>query len=132
MGGPYTEPFSSLNFLVSWDGDCFGKLPGAPWTAAELARDAPGLELGAGAFAWPGSRPDGWRGIERHVHARCWLSYTRQVCRGESEFSRPRAGSAATGTRRPRGRRPLSRREHQGKGRLPHHLMWRYAPAGGR
>lgn len=30
------------------------------------------------------------------------------------------------------GRRPLSRREYQGKGRLPHRLKWRYAPAGGR
>jgi hypothetical protein len=32
------------------DVDGFGELSGAPAAAAELAQDAPGLELGIGAF----------------------------------------------------------------------------------
>ena len=31
--------------------DGFGQLPGAPGAAVELAKDAPGFELGVGAFA---------------------------------------------------------------------------------
>jgi hypothetical protein len=31
--------------------DGFGELADATWAAAELAEDAPGLELGVGAFA---------------------------------------------------------------------------------
>jgi hypothetical protein len=31
--------------------DDLGELPGAPWAAAELAEDAPGLELGVRALA---------------------------------------------------------------------------------
>jgi NhaP-type Na+/H+ or K+/H+ antiporter len=47
----HTEPFSSSVLAGLKDVDGLGQLPGAPGAAAELAQDAPGLELGVGAFA---------------------------------------------------------------------------------
>ena len=47
---PDSEPFSSSDFAGLKDVDGFGELPGAPGAAAEFAQDAPGLELGVGAF----------------------------------------------------------------------------------
>jgi hypothetical protein len=46
-----SEGFSSFHFAGLKEVDGLGKLPGAPGTAAELAQDAPGLELGIGTFA---------------------------------------------------------------------------------
>jgi hypothetical protein len=34
------------------DVDGLGELPGFPGAAAEFAQDAPGFELGVGAFTW--------------------------------------------------------------------------------
>jgi hypothetical protein len=42
---------SSLHPAGLKDVDGLGELPGAPGAAAEFAQDAPGLRLGAGAFA---------------------------------------------------------------------------------
>jgi hypothetical protein len=53
---------SSCDFAGLKNVDGFGELPGAPRAAAEFAQDAPGLELGVGAFtgtAQPGMRPVG-------------------------------------------------------------------------
>jgi hypothetical protein len=47
-GQRVTEPFSSSDLAVLKDMDGFGQLLGAPGTAAELAQDAPRLELGIG------------------------------------------------------------------------------------
>ena len=47
----FTEPFSSSDFAGLKNVDGLGQLPGAPGTAAELAQDAPGFELGIGALA---------------------------------------------------------------------------------
>ena len=44
------EPFSSLDLAGLKDVDGLGQLPGAPGAAAEFTQDAPGLELGVGAF----------------------------------------------------------------------------------
>ena len=47
-----SEPFSSCVCLANLQNvDGLGELPGAPGAAAELAEDAPGLELGVRAFA---------------------------------------------------------------------------------
>ena len=46
----YTEPFSSLDLAGLKDVDGLGQLPGLPGAAAEFTQDAPGLELGVGAF----------------------------------------------------------------------------------
>jgi hypothetical protein len=46
-----TESFSSSDLAGLKDVDGFGQLPGLPGAAAEFAQDAPGLELGVGAFA---------------------------------------------------------------------------------
>ena len=43
--------FLSCDFSGLKDVDGFGRLGGSAWAAAELAQDAPGLELGVGAFA---------------------------------------------------------------------------------
>jgi hypothetical protein len=48
-GFPDYLPSFDLAGLKDVDG--FGELPGAPGTAAELAQDVPGLELGIGALA---------------------------------------------------------------------------------
>ena len=56
------EPFSSSDFAGLQDMDGFGQLACPPGAAAELAQDAPGLELGVGAFAraaQPGMSPVG-------------------------------------------------------------------------
>jgi len=56
------EPFSSSGFAGLKDVDGLGQLSGTPWAAAELAQDAPGFELGIGAFAGrsqPGMSPVG-------------------------------------------------------------------------
>jgi hypothetical protein len=42
---------SCFGFVDDHGVDGFGKSPGAPGSAAEFAEDAPGLELGVGAFA---------------------------------------------------------------------------------
>jgi hypothetical protein len=44
------ERFSSSDLTGLKDVDGLGQLPGAPGAAAEFAQDAPGLELGVGAF----------------------------------------------------------------------------------
>ena len=57
-----TEPFHPAISRARENVDRLGQLPGAPGAAAELAQDAPGLELGAGAFAGgaqPGMSPVG-------------------------------------------------------------------------
>src|SRR3974390_322216 len=57
-----TERISSSHFASLKDVDRFGQLPGAPGAAAEFTPDAPGLELGNGAFAGaaqPGMSPVG-------------------------------------------------------------------------
>ena len=57
-----SEPFSSSDFAGLKDVDGLGELPGAPGTAAELAQDAPGFELGVGTLAGsaqPGMGPVG-------------------------------------------------------------------------
>src|SRR6266487_2245948 len=46
-----SELFSSSGLAGLKDVDGLGQLPGAPGAAAELAQEAPGLELGVGAFA---------------------------------------------------------------------------------
>jgi transposase len=46
-----TEPFSSCDLAGLKDVDGFGQLPGLPWAAAEFAQNAPGFQLGVGAFA---------------------------------------------------------------------------------
>ena len=45
-----SEPFSSCDLAGLKDVDGLGELPGFPGAAAEFAQDAPGLELGVGAF----------------------------------------------------------------------------------
>src|SRR5512135_1093684 len=87
-----TEPFSSSDFPGLKNVDRLGQLTGAPGAAAELAQDAPGLELGVGAFAraaQPGMSTvgvflggglvpslvrgaDGWRS-EYGVNGRAWF-----------------------------------------------------------
>jgi hypothetical protein len=46
-----SELFSSSDLAGLKDVDGLGQLAGPPWAAAEFAQDAPGLELGVGAFA---------------------------------------------------------------------------------
>ena len=47
-----TEPFPSWLCVVDLqDVDGLGELAGAPWAAAELAEDSPGLELGVRSFS---------------------------------------------------------------------------------
>jgi hypothetical protein len=48
---PDNEPFSSCDLAGLKDVDGFGQLPGLPWAAAEFAQNAPGFQLGVGAFA---------------------------------------------------------------------------------
>jgi hypothetical protein len=49
---PYSEPFSSVGeFVVLEYVDGFGESAGAVGAASEFAQDAPGFELGVGAFA---------------------------------------------------------------------------------
>ena len=48
---PVSEPFSSGDLVGLKDVDGFGELPGPPRAAAELAQDAPGLELRVGTLA---------------------------------------------------------------------------------
>jgi hypothetical protein len=48
---PDTESFSSSDLGGLQDVDGLGQLPGLPRAAAEPVQDAPGLELGVGAFA---------------------------------------------------------------------------------
>jgi hypothetical protein len=51
MPGGINEPFSSSDLAGLKHVDGFSQLPGLPGGAAEFAQDAPGLELGVGAFA---------------------------------------------------------------------------------
>jgi hypothetical protein len=48
---PLSEPFSSSKLAGLKDVDGLDQLSGLPGAAAEFAQDAPGLELGVGAFA---------------------------------------------------------------------------------
>jgi len=58
-----SERFSSSDLAGLKYVNGFGELPGLPGTAAEFAQDAPGFELGVGAFAGAGQLgvKRGWR-----------------------------------------------------------------------
>jgi len=72
---------SSPGFAGLKDVDGLGELPGTPGAAAELAQDAPGLELGISAFTGSAElrRHGGLNADDYQARARvqqCWSAMT--------------------------------------------------------